>query len=455
MPIILEDAVVRSDMSNACDLSGSADQRMEIHRRCTPVSEDFDQRTMHFIPTGSWSMLSPCTLLLFFPFFGFTFAWKVFYSCLRSSQSHLCQRCAHIRRLVNRIQTTIRGSSDDIGWLKRMPDLAPVEDKTSRFLQLLGLISNGVHKLPNSFVYLLVPGLFSNHGPLYFVDTKKHFSKLGLVCHIAKIHSEASVETNAVELKNYIEELYWGCGKQVMLLGHSKGGVDAAAAVAKFWPDLKEKVAGLVVAQSPYGGSPIASDILREGQIADLETRRVMELLICKIIKGDIRSLEDLTYDKRREFLAQHPLPSDFPTVSFHTEASIAPGVLSTMSHIAHAELTWPPLSANPGAAFEPAPATKLPVIIPLAAAMAVCALHLELRYGEKSDGLVIRKDAEVPGSVVVRPDRKLDHAWMVYSGSHKEIKKCDPSQMCEALLTLLLEVIEKENGGYVHQFES
>ena len=33
-------------------------------------------------------------------------------------------------------------------------------------------------------------GLFSNHGPLYFVGTKKFFSKMGLTCHIAKIHSE-------------------------------------------------------------------------------------------------------------------------------------------------------------------------------------------------------------------------------------------------------------------------
>lgn len=93
------------------------------------------------------------------------------------------------------------------------------------------------------------------------------------------------METNALELKNYIEELYWGCGKRVLLLGHSKGGVDAAAAVSKYWSDLKEKVAGLVVIQSPYGGSPIASDILREGQIADAETRRIMELIITKIVK--------------------------------------------------------------------------------------------------------------------------------------------------------------------------
>ena len=159
------------------------------------------------------------------------------------------------------------------------------------------------------------------------------------------------------------------------------------------------------------------------------------------IFQGDIRSLEDLTYDKRREFLARYPLPIDFPTVSFHTEVSIAPGVIYTMSHIAHAELPWIPLSAIYGADFqEPMSATKLPVIIPLAAAMAICALHLDLRYGEKSDGLVVRKDAEIPGSVVVRPDRKFDHAWMVYSQSKKGAHESDASQMCEALLTLLLE---------------
>lgn len=93
------------------------------------------------------------------------------------------------------------------------------------------------------------------------------------------------MEQNAWELKQYIEELYWGSGKRVMLLGHSKGGVDSAAALSIYWSELKDKVAGLALVQSPYGGSPIASDILREGQIADRETRRIMELLICKIIK--------------------------------------------------------------------------------------------------------------------------------------------------------------------------
>lgn len=93
------------------------------------------------------------------------------------------------------------------------------------------------------------------------------------------------MEHNAWELKQYIEELYWGSGKRVMLLGHSKGGVDAAAALSIYSLELRDKVAGLALVQSPYGGTPIASDILREGQVADKETRRIMEFIVCKLIK--------------------------------------------------------------------------------------------------------------------------------------------------------------------------
>ncbi|MCL7023549.1 hypothetical protein MKW94_004232 [Papaver nudicaule] len=343
--------------------------------------------------------------------------------------------------LISRARKTVRGSADDIGWLQRAPGLPPVEDGTKRFDELLGHIRHGVHTLPNSMVYLLVPGLFSNHGPLYFVNTKMFFSKLGLACHIAKIHSEASVEKNAREIKDYIEEIYWGSGKRVMLLGHSKGGVDAAAALSMYWPDLKDKVAGLALAQSPYGGSPIASDILREGQLGDyVQFRKIMEILICKVIKGDMQALEDLTYEKRQDFLMKNHLPRELPVVSFHTEAGIAPGILA-MSHVAHAELPLVPTIGGNGSSQS----TKLPVVMPLAAAMAACAQVLQVRYGEKSDGLVTCRDAEVPGSVVVRPKRKLDHAWMVYSSMSNDPGEADASQVCEALLTLLVEVGQKK----------
>ncbi|KAI4379398.1 hypothetical protein MLD38_005702 [Melastoma candidum] len=351
--------------------------------------------------------------------------------------------------IASRIQTTLRGSSDDIGWLQRTAGMTPIEDGTARFLEILEAIRNGEHTLPNSFVYLLIPGLFSNHGPLYFVGTKRFFSKMGLTCHIAKIHSEASVEHNAWELKQYIEELYWGSGKRLMLLGHSKGGVDAAAALSMFWSDLEGKVAGLALVQSPYGGTPVASDILREGQIADKETRRIMELIICKLIKGDIRALEDLTYEKRKEFILKHKLPEQIPVISFHSEAQIAPGVLVTMSHIAHAELPWLPIlkfgsddSDNSNIVLSRG---NVPIVIPLSAALAICALHLRLRYGEKSDGLVTCRDAEVPGSVVVRPGRKLDHAWMVYSSGRRDTVNPDGTDMCEAILRMLVDLGKKQ----------
>lgn len=380
---------------------------------------------------------------LFLPLIGLRLTCNLTDACWRLICSHAKHIVVQVRSFVSRVEKTVHGSSDDIGWLQRTPG-PPVKNGTARFMELLRGIRNGKHTLPDSFVYLLIPGLFSNLSPLYFVSTKRFFSKMGLACHIAKIHSEAAVERNAWELKQYIEELYWGSGKRVMLLGHSKGGVDAAAALSIYSSELEGKVAGLALVQSPYGGTPIASDILREGQIADFETRRVMEIIICKLIKGDMRALEDLTYDKRREFIMKHKIPEHIPLISFHSEASTAPGVLSTLSLVAHAEL--PNFGSVPVGG-------KVPVIIPLAAAMAISALHLKLRYGEQSDGLVTCRDAVVPGSVVVHPDQKLDHGWMVYSSWKRNSLNPDSSEMCEALLTMLVELgqakHEQEDGNH------
>jgi ribosome biogenesis protein UTP30 len=293
---------------------------------------------------------------------------------------------------------------------------------------------------------------------------------------------QASVEKNARELKLYIEELYWGSGKQVLLLGHSKGGVDAAAALSLYWSELKGKVAGLALVQSPYGGTPVVSDILREGQIADKETRRIMELIVCRLIKvltifvhlfiqnmnclsrfcsvpfyiltsgqpqGDMRALEDLTYARRKDFISRHKFPVDeLPIISFHTEASTAPTVLATLSRIAQAELL-PLLTPLPCFLSEYVESVfasmKLPLVMPVSAAMAIVALHLRLRYGERSDGLVTRRDAEVPGSVVVRPERRLDHSWLVFSTLRRYRAEADATEVCEALMVMLVEIGRKK----------
>jgi len=160
-----------------------------------------------------------------------------------------------------------------------------------------------------------------------------------------------------------------------------------------------------------------------------------------------MRALEDLTYAKRKDFISKHKLPVDeLPVISFHTEASTAPTVVTTLTRLAQAELLpWLPLPRFFPSASEfvesMLASLKVPVVAPVSAAMAVTALHLRLRYGESSDGLVTRRDAEVPGSVVVRPERKLDHAWMVYSTLKKGSTDADASEMCEALLAMLVEI--------------
>lgn len=159
--------------------------------------------------------------------------------------------------------------------------------------------------------------------------------------------------------------------------------------------------------------------------------------------------MEDLTYEKRKEFVTNHKLPENIPILSFHSEAQVAPGVLATMTQIAHAELPWLPLPRSWTESDTVVQGgRRVPVVMPLSAAMALCALHLQLRYGEKSDGLVTCRDAEVPGSVVVRPNQKLDHAWMVYSSRKKNEGDPDACEMCEAILTLLVELGMRMNVG-------
>ena len=73
-------------------------------------------------------------------------------------------------------------------------------------------------------------------------------------------------------MKDIIVAQYEQFGKKVVLLGHSKGGTDAAAACAMYWTELKDKVRGLIMLQSPYGGTPLAADLLKEGQFGALNS---------------------------------------------------------------------------------------------------------------------------------------------------------------------------------------
>jgi hypothetical protein len=127
-------------------------------------------------------------------------------------------------------------------------------------------------------------------------------------------------------------------------------------------------------------------------------------------MQGGMRALEDLTYDK--DFISKHKLlVNELPIISFHTEASAAPMVLATLTCVAHAKLLpWLPL---------PRFLSASEYVESMLASLKVTALHLRLRSGE----------------------RRLDHAWMVYSTLRNGCAEADASEMCEALLAILVEI--------------
>lgn len=83
------------------------------------------------------------------------------------------------------------------------------------------------------YVYLLVPGLFTNHYPGYMNQNIEGLRSHGLDARKLQIDTGLGVDANAVTVRDEILTLAKE-GKKIILIGHSKGGVDAAAAIAKF-----------------------------------------------------------------------------------------------------------------------------------------------------------------------------------------------------------------------------
>lgn len=174
--------------------------------------------------------------------------------------------------------------------------------------------------------YLLVPGLFGQYYPCYLWNVREHFQKRGAEVRISTAaDGEGGVGGNAAALCREIVAYHVETGgREVVLIGHSKGGIDCAAALAVHEAQLSGIVRGLITVQTPYAGSPIATDLLAFPALADL-VAKALELLV-GLPPGDGRRLlvpiRDLTYRRRQGFLQRFPLPAQFPCVSMHSSTS-------------------------------------------------------------------------------------------------------------------------------------
>ncbi len=284
-----------------------------------------------------------------------------------------------------------KDSTGLIGWMQKDKSLPPTRDITKDFKSTYKDMQIGGNPLPadaKDYVYLTVDGLTGENWPGYMEPNREGLRDKGLDVREIKVDTEASTETNAETIRKAIEKVSKE-GKQVVLIGHSKGGNDITAAIA-LNPELKEHVRAVVTMQTPYGGAPLAQDLL-----SDAATKLGVDALAKYIFKGDPECVEDLTYTERMDFIKKHPYPTDIPTVSLATSSTSQASLL---------------VGPND---------------------------YTRLRYGEKTDGLVSPRDAFVPGANVVRLS-DLDHLNSVMP-NFPQLSHWEPGDLTVSLVAMAL----------------
>ncbi|WP_237080209.1 lipase [Myxococcus xanthus] len=284
------------------------------------------------------------------------------------------------------------GCAGMAGWLKRAAQSLPPEDLTPRFHALLARVRQGLPVLPQEarrHQYVLVRGMLGDELPGYLLDNVQRLERRGLSVREAAVDTEGLLADNVAVLREVLRDAEY-FGRSVVMVGHSKGGVECTATLA-LYPELRHVVRAVVTLQAPYGGSSIAHDLATTPRL-----RRLIDFAFPLLFHGVSRSVEELSYPQRQAFIQQHPYPADIPTVSLATSR------LSRTS-------TLYPLQR-----------------------------YLHERYGYQADGMVTAVDAEVPGARVVRL-HDMDHAEAALRGLPGMVRY-HPGDLTEVMVALALE---------------
>ncbi|MFY0525548.1 lipase [Archangium gephyra] len=295
-----------------------------------------------------------------------------------------------LRGLPEAVRAPGPGSTGLAGWFKA--ETPPPTDITARFREVHQRVREGEPVLPDEarrHQYLLVKGMMGDEVPGYLEDNQARLEKRGLETREVAVDTEGRLTNNVKVVREaLLDAIHFG--RTVVLVGHSKGGVEALSTLA-LYPELRRHVRAVVTLQSPFGGSVIANDLVTTPSL-----RRLLDVTFPTLFQGDAGSVEDLSYARRMEFVRQHPYPADIPTVSLAT------------SRLSRRSLMRP-----------------------------LCA-YVQERYGWACDGLVNAVDAEVPGSRVVRLD-DMDHAEAALTGL-PGFSNYFPSDLTETMVALALE---------------
>jgi hypothetical protein len=137
--------------------------------------------------------------------------------------------------------------------------------------------------------------------------------------------------TNARQIRDAIMAMEAeGPEPRIVLIGYSKGVPDIFEAVVSY-PEIRERIAAVVSAAGAVGGSPVADEV----------TQSKLELLTnwpgAECSSGDGGGIESLRPATRRAWLADNPLPRDFPyysLVTYPQPDKISPALKPSYKHL-------------------------------------------------------------------------------------------------------------------------
>lgn len=335
--------------------------------------------------------------------------------------------------------------------------LATSTDVTNRFLEIFsrtdklpGLIHSRFPKA-STYRYLLVGGLFTQHYPTYF-EKNIHYlkEKLGFRnVEEVPIHTEGSIQRNARDIHEAIMKSN-PKPKSVILIGHSKGGVDAAEVVKRF-PDVVPFLHGILSFQAPFGGTYLV-DFVSKSRIAAHTIAGAIE----KLARGDEAAFADMGYSSRFRSLGIYRKIVDTRTESSHSdrdsdaavESSDCPPFATRSTDGMHAlhEESLDYLRSVPMVAFASRASFDVLKIRSAATAagvatMAPAAQVISQHTGYSCDGLVTAHDARFPFADNVMLDDMMHTEPALYvKGTNYP-----PGQLTASGLLLLFERAARE----------
>jgi len=156
--------------------------------------------------------------------------------------------------------------------------------------------------------------------------------RYGYDARMIQVGGLQGTEENARRIRDAILAMHFPPGERnLVLIGYSKGAPDILEAIVRY-PEIREHVAAVVSAAGAVGGSPLASDTPE----SRANWFRHVPGATCE--KDDGQVLKSLWPGVRHAWLAQNPLPAEFPYYSLVTYPD--PGRISAVLRPSYKKLS-------------------------------------------------------------------------------------------------------------------